>query len=183
MPLLDAVVVALEAAIGLRKRYGLRGYLVVGSKPLLGPEVAGSTDSDVVLLATGGTSSALREVCSVLRPDVDDDADRRVWLVTTAVVTILRVEQGFDSLDLLWLGGCTFPGVEKDDAVFVAFEVEDDRYILPDEESLGAEGDSILLTRLFRNALESPSMLFSPELLQMVRQWAKARHLYGSRYG
>lgn len=176
--LLEAIVLALEEAVSLRERYGLYGYLIVGSRPLLGPDVAGSADSDVVLLAREGTPKTLRHLCPTLKPS----AERRVWVVSTAIVNILCVEEGPESLDLLWLGGCTF-SEPMDPNLFVAFEVDDDRYTLPDEDALGPEGDSILLTRLFRGALQAPNKAFSPELLQIVRQWAKARHLYGSRYG
>lgn len=180
LSLLDEIASELQSATEMRKRYGLRGYLVVGSRSLL-ETMTTNSDSDVVLLASEETN-ALEDLYLLLCPK-DDKDDRRVWLVTTAIVSILKVERNTESLDLLWLGGCTFS--QNDDDAFVAFDVDetDHRYTLPPDESLGPEGDSILLTRLFRKALFSEEMSFDVPMLTVVRQWAKARHLYGSRYG
>jgi hypothetical protein len=125
-----------------------------------------------------------------------------VWFVN-ATVPILRLQRGPDSVDVLWLAGCTVPTdlppvgadlevdfepVDEDEeedapppmASFRAFDPEDAGLILP---SGAASADCILLTRLFRRSLSMARTTFSGEAVRAVRRFARRRHVYGAKYG
>jgi hypothetical protein len=60
------------------------------------------------------------------------------------------------------------------------FTADDPAVILPDDV---AQSDCIKLSRLFMASLKDPQSTFTIQSLTTMRQWAKARHLYGTQFG
>ena len=90
----------------------LRGYVVVGSIALLGETNDPDQDVDVVLISEApsgskgaNSSKALQELRDLLRhnPRMQEAV---VWYVG-ATVNILKLQRGEESVDLLWLSGCS----------------------------------------------------------------------------
>ena len=61
------------------------------------------------------------------------------------------------------------------------FKADDPRIQLPPDDV--AQSDCIQLSRLFLASLKDPHSTFTVQSLSTVRQWAKARHLYGTPFG
>lgn len=152
-------------------------------------------DVDAVLLATGPPtepSAVLPNLLVALGPSLHETGVA-AWFVN-AMVPLLKLQRGDESVDLLWLGGCIRPipdmpasGPEME----VDFGEDEDTEVTPlkafdvdqapvDTQSPAA--DCILLSRLFRRSLLT-STTFTASALRSVRAFARRRHLYGSKYG
>lgn len=64
----------------------------------------------------------------------------------------------------------------------VRYEAADERVQLP-ATGTGGAADAVRLSRLLGRTLSAGSPSFTVETITRLRGWAKARHLYGSRYG
>ena len=118
-----------------------------------------------------------------------------VWFVN-ATVSIMKLQSGEESLDLLWLSGCKiFTAEEPEDGAsqvdaesslpppyqppppLRCFQCEDPALGLPAHG--GPSMDCIYLSRIFLVALRD-SKSFTMEAIHRVRLFAKQRHVYGS---
>lgn len=108
----------------------------------------------------------------------------QLWIVETAAVCILKVEciDG-QSVDLLCLEGCSFSPACDTGASFLEFDALLDRKLFTVPRSPSPVGDSIELAMLFRRELCILESCFTLELLNTLRSWARARHVYGTRFG
>lgn len=108
----------------------------------------------------------------------------RLWIVDASAVCILKVEciDG-QSVDLLCLEGCSFSSACDTGATFLEFDALLDQKLFTMPRSPSPVGDSIELALLFRRELCVPESSFTVELLHTLRSWARARHVYGTRFG
>ena len=191
----DEVIATLgsKACQDFRQAHRLFGYVVVGSAAVLGTVDAGA-DMDCVLLASGPAVEAGVALPTLLGPLREGMVSTGVamWFVN-AMVPLIKVQRGDDSVDLLWQGGVIPPPAElrtvgsPEEVVFDAdeeqlpvlrcFDVET-ALVLPE----GPAADCVNLGHLFRRSLRS-SKTFTVGAIQTVRTFARRRHLYGSKYG
>jgi hypothetical protein len=207
-----------ESMLPVRSRFALRGYVVVGSASLLGrgeqhidDEDGGGGDTpkanddesdiDVILLSsrpeesTEALSFIWRALQSLSLSTQSSAVRHHFWVVDTSVLTVLKIEGeclrtgNRSSIDLLWLGGCSFAHPFDADDQFFEFDAladyDDSSFVLPPVTTTTTSPtlNSILLSRLFRERLNCISSSFSRHLLCLLRSWAKAKHLYGTKYG
>ena len=123
-----------ERGVPFRCDHRLAGYVIVGSAAL--PEGGGEgSDVDAVLISQAslpGMATALRDLGAVLQA-APELTGATVWFVN-ATVPILKLQQGAQSVDLLWLGGCQVPSDAADDdglrvvgaETLIDFEAEED---------------------------------------------------------
>ena len=97
-----------------------------------------------------------------------------------AAVPIVKIQRDGESVDLQWLGGCTVPGAASEEGTLTRFEADDPDLHLPSWG--GPATDCILLARLFLRTLRTTTSSFSLKSLHSVRQFARQRHLYGSKF-
>ena len=96
-----------------RSKWSLAGYVVVGSTALLGSAIAADQDTDVVLLSescynvAAESVLALSELCTLLQNN-SELSGVVVWFVN-ATVSVLKLQDDQESVDLLWLSGCVLP--------------------------------------------------------------------------
>lgn len=64
----------------------------------------------------------------------------------------------------------------------VRYEAEDERVVLPAVGCSGA-ADAVRLSRILGRTIRGGSPSFTVDTILRLRGWAKARHLYGSKYG
>lgn len=168
----------------VRAELGLVGYTLVGSGAYLPPEVCDG-DVDLVLLSSRPEvepESGLPRLLEAVRGRCE--ADIVVWYIQ-AVACLLKVVRGGESLDVLWAadervgdGGAAAAG---DDA-FRRIPAREAAAML---ESAGSRAaDCVHLTCLVEAALASrhPTAFTVPALIAL-RQWARRRQVYGTRYG
>ena len=162
-------------------------YIPASAPGAILPDTDG--DTDVVLLSTDGSQAPppMKALLSLLTkcPSL---ASYHVWLVT-ANVSIIKMQRNQESVDLLWLAGCRWDRAmmteEEDewpDAARVRmFAADDPNVQLPPMDV--AESDCIRLSRLFMTTMKNSNTSFTVQSLTTVRQWAKARHVYGTQFG
>ena len=190
--LLTTVVDAFRTANELRallSTHGVRGYVVVGSTALGPIDASENSDIDIVLLSAAAsperprTGEVLGLVCAALLPLAGTAS---LWVVETNTLSVLKVAVGDVSLDILLLDDCTFAPPCDTEESFLCFDCVEDHdqlFFLPSLPVPTPTLNSILLARRLRMQLEMEHTSFTRELLGSVRAWARARHLYGTRYG
>lgn len=195
-----------------RAEYSLRGYCLVGSMPLLRPrqddgtcqeQSATESDVDLVLLADGSDettpSTPLPELADLLSR-TERLRSCSIWYVH-ALVPIVKIQVLGQSVDLSWVDGCWIHhrttnfrfrqyAVDDPDRPVPAKKIREKERergtgVLHLPKGLAFRGpvSCIRLTRLFLRILASDVSCFTLAVLNEVRSWAKARHIYGSRYG
>lgn len=177
---LDAL--ADERLRGLRGRLGLCGYTLVGSGAYLPPESSTDADTDVVLMSMHGHLApevGLPLLLMGLRDDPRLVASTEMWYVQ-AIACLIKAVRGAESVDLLLTAGCDLVPAAR----FGALSAEEAVRALPADDGGSRAADCVHLTRRVELALrsEAPTAFTIPALL-VLRRWAKARHIYGGRYG
>lgn len=209
--LLAAVLAVINgpACAAFREERGLLGYVIVGSTALIGHEHAPGGDLDVVLVSNGPAThgadalAALAELHALLERAVAL-AECAIWTVS-ATVPLLKVQQSrcHASLDLLWMSGssmvsrsnllptsCTTIAAHWDTSTAGApppgvlrhFAIDDPELDVPPHGGGGPAAECVRLVRLFTATL-GRSRTFTANLIRRLRAWARARHVYGTRYG
>lgn len=191
-----------ERFAAVRTTLGIIGFTVVGSAAYLPPRHCDG-DMDIVLLSTSTSEpeAVLPALLEALRAAEASDGGVPVcgpgsvlWYVQ-AVASLIKVVRGTESMDLLMATGCRDNGVVADAAsshrTFRAYPSAEACAVLPEWGSRSA--DCVMLTSLVQRALgggggvrgppTAPTTAFTVPALLALRQWAKARHIYGTRYG
>jgi hypothetical protein len=207
LPLLHDAIAAMSSDdfAAFRSLCMLRGFVLVGSTAILGTTTDPDQDVDVVLISEappgskgGHTTAVLQELRDLLRHS-HLLVDAIVWYVG-ATVSILKVQRGEESVDFLWLPGCTMSPVPNNETLdaedTLLSQAPPPGYVAPpavqelacDDQDLrlppytSAPADSIHLCRVFRHSLRN-SRFFTVPALHRLRAFAKQRHVYGSKYG